>query len=111
EMSAVILLVEDENKMRDVLGEILRGEGYDVAIVGSGEEALERLEAQDFDVIVTDILLPGLSGLELLERSRVLSPLSGVVMITGHATVDTAIEALQKGAADYLKKPFGIDDL
>jgi len=107
-MSA-ILVVEDEVPLQEVLGSILRTEGYDVQTAGSGEEALARLEAQRFEVIVTDVVLPGLSGLDLLEKSRALDPDASVMMISGHATVENAIEALQKGARDYLQKPLNLD--
>jgi DNA-binding NtrC family response regulator len=110
-MSPAILVVDDEPRMQDVVGSILRVEGYEVATAGSGEEAVARLEAQDFDVIVADIVLPGLSGLELLEKSRVLNPHAAVILITAYATVESAIEALQKGACDYLQKPFKLEEL
>src|SRR5215216_4085965 len=100
-----ILVVEDELPLQEVIGSILRIEGYDVETAGSGEEALARLEAQRFEVIVTDVVLPGLSGLDLLEKSRAIDPQPSVMLISGHATVENAIEALQKGARDYLQKP------
>src|SRR6266851_4901261 len=106
-----ILVVDDEPKMQEVLGSALRFDGHEVATAGSAEEAFARLEAQDFDVIVTDIVLPGLSGLDILEKSRIVNSLAAVIVITGHASIDTTIEALQKGACDYLQKPFGLDDL
>jgi len=110
-MSASILVVDDEPSMQDALGWLLRSEGYDVATAGSGEEAVTRLEAQEFDIIVSDIKMPGLTGLDVLERSRTLNPRAAVILITAYATVDSAIEALRLGACDYLEKPFGLDDL
>jgi DNA-binding NtrC family response regulator len=86
---STILVVEDELRLQEVLGSILRTEGYDVQTAASGEEALARLEAQRFELIVTDVVLPGLSGLDLLEKSRALDPDASVMIISGHATVET----------------------
>src|SRR5438128_162494 len=110
-MSTAILVVEDEPKMQEVLAEALRFEGYDVAASSTGEDALARLEAEEFDVIITDIALPGVSGIEVLERARVLNPVAAVILITGYATVETAIQALQKGAAEFLRKPLDLGEL
>ena len=110
-MSTAILVVEDEPRMQEVLTEALRFEGYNVAASSTGEDALSRLEAEEFDIIITDISLPGLSGIEVLERARVLNPVAAVILITGYATVDTAIQALQKGAAEFLRKPLDLGEL
>jgi two-component system response regulator PilR (NtrC family) len=110
-MTASILVVDDESTTQDTLGLFLETEGYRVAIAGSGEEALSRIEQQAFDVIVADVVMPGVSGLEVLERSRTLNPGAAVILMTGHATVEMAIEALRKGACDYLQKPFVLHDL
>jgi DNA-binding NtrC family response regulator len=110
-MTASILVVDDESTTQDTLGAFLEGEGYRVATAGSGREALTRIEAEAFDVIVTDVVMPDLSGLDLLEHSRRLSPEVAVILISGHATVDAAIQALRKGACDYLQKPFVLDEL
>lgn len=110
-MTASILVIDDELATQDTLGMFLETEGYHVATAGSGEEALARLGTEDFDVIVADVIMPGLSGLEVLERSRQLSPRAAVILITGHATVEMAIQALRKGAGDYLQKPFVLHDL
>ena len=110
-MTASILVVDDESTTQDTLGLFLENEGYRVATAGSGQEALTRLEEQEFDVIVADVIMPGVSGLDVLERSRLLSPRAAVILMTGHATVEMAIEALRKGACDYLQKPFVLHDL
>ena len=110
-MTASILVVDDESTTQDTLGVFLESEGYRVATAGSGREALTRIAAEEFDVIVTDVVMPGLSGLEVLERSRRINPEVSVILITGHATIETAIEALRRGACDYLQKPFPLDDL
>src|SRR5215468_8283972 len=110
-MTASILVVDDETTAQHTLGMFLETEGYRVATAGSGEEALARIAAQEFDVIVADVVMPGVSGLEVLERSRELSPGAAVILMTGHATVEMAIEALRKGACDYLQKPFVLHEL
>lgn len=110
-MSASILVIDDEPLMQDALEVSLRSEGYRVATAGSGEEALTRIEAQEFDVIVSDLFLPGLDGLEVLERSRTLNPRARVILITAYATLETAIAAFRQGACDYLQKPFALEDL
>src|SRR3989449_11312650 len=103
-MTASILVVDDEPAIQDILTWSLAAEGYRVATAGSGEEALTRVEEQDFDVIVTDIVMPGLNGLEVLERSRVLNPRVSVIVMTAYAALETAITALRGGACDYLEK-------
>ncbi len=110
-MIASILVVDDESTTQDTLGTFLETEGYHVATARSGAEALSRIEAQEFDVIVADVVMPGVGGFEVLERSRVLNPGAAVILMTGHATVEMAIEALRKGACDYLQKPFVLHDL
>ena len=110
-MTASILVVDDEPAIQDILTWSLAAEGYRVATAGSCEEALTRVEEQDFDVIVTDIVMPGLNGLDLLERSRVLNPRASVIVMTAYAALETAITALRRGACDYLEKPFSVDVL
>jgi DNA-binding NtrC family response regulator len=110
-MSASILVVDDEPMVQDTVKWLLNTQGYEVATAGNGEEALTRLAQQEFDVMVSDIKMPGLNGLDVLERSRVLKPRLAVILMTGYATLDTAIEALRRGASDYLRKPIELDDL
>jgi DNA-binding NtrC family response regulator len=110
-MTASILVVDDMPSMREVLNCSLASEGYRVATAGSGEEALARIEEQEFDLIVTDIVMPGLSGLEVLGKSRLLNPRAAVIVMTAYATLETAVTALRRGACDYLEKPLGLDDL
>jgi DNA-binding NtrC family response regulator len=110
-MTVSILVVDDEPAIQDILTWSLAAEGYRVATAGSGEEALTRVGEQDFDVIVTDIVMPGLDGLEVLERSRVLNPRASVIVMTAYAALETAIVALRRGACDYLEKPFSVDVL
>jgi DNA-binding NtrC family response regulator len=110
-MTASILVVDDEKAIQEILAFTLTAEGYEVATAGSGEEALTRVERQDFDVILTDIVMPGVDGLEVLERSRLLNPRASVIVMTAYAALETAISALRGGACDFLEKPFEIEDL
>ena len=100
-----ILVCDDEPVIRDTLAEFLQQEGYEVRAVGSGEEALALAGQRFFDLVLCDINLPKLDGIEVLERLARISPETFVILITAYATVETAIEAFQKGAHDYLMKP------
>jgi len=110
-MNASILVVDDEPILRDALKRLLSLDGYEVAVAKNGEDALGCIPRQGFDVIVSDLRMPGLSGLELLERSRAANPRVGVILVTAYATVDAAVEALRLGANDFLLKPFEMEDL
>jgi len=103
-MTASILVVDDEKAIQEILAFTLTAEGYEVATVGSGEEALTRVEQQDFDVILTDIVMPGVDGLEVLERSRLLNPRASVIVMTAYAALETAISALRGGACETAAK-------
>ncbi len=103
--AASVLVVDDEPVIRDTLAEFLQQEGFPVAACGTGEEAVERAGKQRFDVALCDVNLPGLDGIEVMERLAKVSPETFVVLITAYATVETAVEAFQKGASDYLMKP------
>ncbi len=100
-----VLVVDDEPVIRETLAEFLQQEGFAVVAVGSGEDAIQRAAKQRFDVVLCDVNLPGLDGIEVLERFARVSPETFVVLITAYATVETAVEAFQKGAHDYLMKP------
>jgi two-component system response regulator PilR (NtrC family) len=110
-MSASILVVDDERVMREALQRLLSLDGYDVAVAVDGDDALRSIPQRGFDLIVSDICMPGLNGLQVLERARAANPRVGVILISGYATMDTAIEALRLGANDFLPKPFEMDDL
>lgn len=106
-----ILVVDDDQRMRQLMGEILTEEGYEVTSVGDGREALLLLKEKEFDVLVTDLKMPYVDGIELLAFARKVQPDCPVVMVTAHGTVESAIEAMKKGAYDYLQKPFEPDEL
>ncbi len=110
-MNASILVVDDERAIQDSLAWCLRTDGHEVQTAEDGEEAMAIMASQHFDVVISDIIMPGVGGLDLLRRSRALHPRTLVVLITAYATVETAVEALREGACDYLLKPFKLDDL
>ena len=110
-MSARILIADDEESLRWVLAKGLRGAGYDVTAVADGESALRAFEAEPFDLVLLDIRMPGLDGLTVLERLRASRPDASVVVMTAHGSMDTAIKAMQRGAYDYLTKPFDLDEV
>ena len=108
---ADILIVDDEPLIRATLAEYLQQEGFAVLACGSGEEALERAAERRFDVAICDVNLPGIDGIELLERLLRISPDTFVLLITAYATVESAVEAFQRGAHDYLMKPILLDEV
>ncbi|MHB1425077.1 MAG: sigma-54-dependent transcriptional regulator [Gemmataceae bacterium] len=108
---ASILVVDDEFLIRETLTEYLGQEGFSVVACSSGEEALERADERCFDIVLCDVHLPGLDGLELLERLLRISPETFVLLITAYATVENAVEAFQLGAHDYLMKPILLDEV
>ena len=110
-MKSRVLLVDDEESFVDTLAERLRNRDFDVATALRGEEALEKIKEYNFDVAIIDALMPGLGGIETLKEVKRLKPLTEVIMLTGHATVETAIEGMKLGAYDYLMKPCEIDTL
>ena len=104
-MSERILIVEDEETLRESLRRVFTREGYDVETSESAESALRVIEGKTFELIITDIILPGASGIELLKRCRELFPEQIVVVMTAYASLETAVEALRAGAYDYVVKP------
>jgi len=110
-MTGSILIIDDEKGQRDILTAILGKEGYRVLAVPGAREALEALEQAEFDLLLTDLKMQGISGMELMERSLIANPSQCVVMMTAHGTIDSAVEAMKKGAFDYLEKPLERDDL
>jgi len=101
-----ILLVDDEPNVRKVLGALLEQAGFGVFQAETAEEALDLVRAQDPDLILTDLKMPGMDGLQLLERIRSTFPEIPVVLLTAHGTVEAAVEAMKQGAHDFLTKPF-----
>jgi DNA-binding NtrC family response regulator len=108
---ASLLIVDDENVVRDSLGKWFEEEGYSVDTANSGREALMKLPRQRWDLALLDIKMPGMDGLELHRKMREVDPDIIVIIMTGYAAVDTAVQALKDGAYDYIMKPFDPDDL
>ncbi|MDD5643495.1 MAG: response regulator [Syntrophales bacterium] len=106
-----ILLVDDEERFRTNLKKMLAAQGFEVAAVESGEKALEELARQLYDVILLDMRMPGLSGLETLAALKRDHPEAEVIMLTGHASVDTAKEIIRLGGSEYLLKPCPLEEV
>ena len=102
---ANILIIDDEKSIRKTLSEILSYEGYKIDEAGDGEEGLKKFSEKSYDVVLCDIKMPKLDGIEFLDRSKEINPDVPVIMISGHGNIDTAVEAVKKGAFDYISKP------
>src|SRR5262245_63135448 len=107
----VVLVADDDAVARDLLVEVLEREGYRVRAAGGGAEAIELAEHELFDVAVVDLRMPDADGLAVLERLVAREPAPAVLILTAFAAMDTAIEAIRRGAYDHLSKPFRPDDL
>ena len=101
-----VLIVDDEKNYPPILSAVLEEEGYETLTASSGAEALGLLEGSDVDLVLTDMKMPGMDGIELLEKIKTILPDLPVIMMTAHGTVDKAVEAMQKGAYSYVLKPF-----
>lgn len=110
-MRTRVLMVDDEKEFVEPLAERLGMRDYDVTTSFSGEEAIDKIKAARFDVVVLDVSMPGMDGIDTLREIKRLRPILEVILLTGHATVDSAIHGLKLGAFDYLKKPCETEDL
>ena len=110
-MKIRILVVDDELSMREFLSILLEREGYDVSVAGSAEEALRMMESALFDLVLSDVNMPGLSGIELLARIKHMSPETAVLMLTAFSAAEQAVEAMKLGAYDYICKPFKNEEI
>ena len=104
-----ILIVDDEQGIRAALGQLLEFEGYEVRAVGNAVDALSEYQKQRPDLVFLDVKMPGIDGVEALKKLKELDPGAIIVMISGHATIQTAVEATQLGAYDILEKPLDTD--
>ena len=111
EIEANVLLVDDEEKFLEVLSERLKLRGVEVDSVTSGEEAIDKVGEHNFDAIVLDLAMPGIDGIETLRKLREKNPQVQIIMLTGHASVQSSIEAMKLGAEDYLEKPVDLNVL
>jgi two-component system, NtrC family, nitrogen regulation response regulator NtrX len=100
-----ILIIDDEKAIRKTLSEILSYEGYKIDEAGDGEEGIRRFRDKEYDVILCDIKMPKMDGIEFLEKAKETNPDIPIIMISGHGTIETAVEAVKKGAYDYISKP------
>lgn len=103
---AKVLIVDDEKAIRDGLHKVLVGEGYETELSHNGYSAVEKLQASDFELVITDLKMPGMDGMEVLKAISILQPNVPVIFITGYSTVENAVEVMKIGAFDYLPKPF-----
>jgi diguanylate cyclase (GGDEF)-like protein len=106
-----ILVVDDDPNLRKTVADILKVKGYETLVAGTGAEALAAAQREFFNLALIDLMLPDMFGLEVMEKLKAIAPLSEAVILTGHASMDTAIEATKKGAFSYLLKPYQMDDL
>ncbi|MBI4516580.1 MAG: sigma-54-dependent Fis family transcriptional regulator [Deltaproteobacteria bacterium] len=110
-VTGAILIVEDEAPIRESLAEVLRADGHQVTCATDGVAAMAALDTQEFDLVLSDVRMPGADGLAVLKHAREVTPQAPVLMMTAYATLDTAVEALRRGAHDYLAKPLVFEDV
>ena len=110
-MKARLLIVDDEEQFVEALSERLAMRDYDVTTSPTGEDAIEKIKNYNFDVVILDVRLPGTDGTEVLREIKNLKPLTEVIMLTGHGTVEMAIEGMKLGAFDFLIKPCETEEL
>jgi DNA-binding response OmpR family regulator len=106
-----ILLVDDEAIILYSFGRDLEHEGYDVTSAASGEEAIDRLREKKYDLVITDLVMTGAGGIEVLKEAKKIDPATGVFILTGYADMTSAVDALRLGADDYLQKPVDTDEM
>ncbi len=106
-----ILVVDDEPKICHLIEELLKLNGYQVDVSFSGTDALKMIMECNYHVLIADLKMPGIDGLELIEKAKKQNPEIRTIMITGYATVDTAVQSFRHGVDDYIKKPFNIFEL
>ncbi len=110
-MAEKLLIVEDEDTLCESLQRVFIREGYEVDVAGSAESAFELLNVKSYDLIITDIILPGISGIELLSKYKKRNPAQKVIVITAYASLMTAVEAIKAGASDFIIKPLMHDEM
>lgn len=108
---AKILMVDDERSIREFFDIMLNKEGYEVTCCSGGQEALSKLESNIYDLVITDIAMPDINGIDILKKTKELHPETSVIMITAYASTESAVEAMKVGAYDYILKPFKLDEI
>jgi DNA-binding NtrC family response regulator len=106
-----ILVVDDELFVRELLLEFLSTQGYEVSLADSGEKALELIHAQPADIVLVDLKMPGMDGIETLKQIKKMAPDALAIVMTGYPTIESSIQALRQGACDYVVKPFKLNEL
>jgi len=106
-----ILVVDDDNLIKDFLKESLSRLNHQVDLASSGDEALDKIKRTEYDIILSDIRMPKMSGMELLKATRKFSPYAKIMLMTAYGTIENAVEAMKLGAFDYIQKPFSVDDI
>lgn len=106
-----VLVVDDEGIMRNLLADVLQDEGYSVLTAVDGEEAIKISNDSKFDIVITDLKMPGINGIEVLKKFKSINSNSCIIVITAYASVESAVEAMKEGAYDYVTKPFNIDEI
>ena len=109
--AAHILVVEDDNSAREVLGVLLRRSDYVVTLAEDGQRGCDLLKEQEYDLLITDLKMPGVSGLQVLAAAKLMHPQIEVIIVTAYATTETAIVAMKQGAYDYITKPYKVDEI
>jgi DNA-binding NtrC family response regulator len=105
------MVVDDEEKVRKYLSRLVKNRGFQVETAADGATALAMIKENDFDVVLLDVLMPGIDGIAVLKEIKKLKPLTEVIMLTGNASVETGIEGMRLGAFDYLLKPVDLENL
>jgi DNA-binding NtrC family response regulator len=111
EIKANVLVVDDEEQFLKVFSQRLEGRGLKVDTSSTGEEALNKVKSKDFDAIVLDLVMPGMSGIETLKRIRSENPDVQIIILTGHGTIEKSVEAVKEGAIDFLEKPADLNKI
>jgi DNA-binding NtrC family response regulator len=106
-----ILIIEDDRRLREVLQKILNRKGFNVDLAENGSEGLKKIKQDSFDVALTDLKMPGMDGMEVLQAIKKLSPQTYVIIMTAYGTIDSAVEAIRNGAFDYITKPFKTEEI
>ena len=106
-----ILVVEDDRSLRHIIKEALNNSGLNIDLAVDGVKALEKIKESDYHLVITDLMMPGMNGVELMEKARGIKPETGFLIMTAYGTVQTAVDALKKGAFDFITKPFSIPEM
>ena len=106
-----ILVVDDEKVMRSFISDALTDAGYKVEVASNGEEALSKIKHSPFEILLTDLMMPGMDGIEVIQKVKEVNSNVCAIVITGYPSIETAVEAMRKGAYDYIAKPFKLDEL